>query len=271
MLVRSVGSVLTWMNSPLAYPWRCLSGGSVRALFGRLARVRRVAGDILRINNKPAMPVRLQMETTDHCNLKCIMCSREVMTGMNSSAITLDTFRKVVDEAQPFYVTLNGLGEPLLDKSIFEKLGLLHGKGIMTSMPTNGTYLRRDKLEKLADNLPDILQLSIDGATKESFEGVRKLGDFEQIVNSYRAIAMRRADGKSRPGTQIRILCALQKKNLFDYRQMFALFKTIPDVSFSLVPVFQFGAEGEGAIKDVTPSLVDVKRLLTELDAAIAR
>jgi len=269
MLFRLVGVLLARLNSPLAYPWRCLSGGSFRALAQRLIRVRGLAGDILRINLAPGLPVRVQMETTDHCNLKCIMCTREVLPGMNSSSISIETFREVVEQTEPFYVTMNGLGEPLLDKTIFDKLELLHAKGIMSSMPTNGTYIRREKLDRLAQNLPDILQLSIDGATKGSFEGIRKMGDFTKIVESYRAIARRRADGQSRAGTSIRILCALQKKNLFDFREMFTLFKSLPDVTFSLVPVFQYDADGVH-FKDVVPDRADVIRLRTEIDEAIA-
>jgi radical SAM protein with 4Fe4S-binding SPASM domain len=188
---------------------------------------------------------------------------------MNSSSISLETFRDVVEQTEPFYVTMNGLGEPLLDKTIFDKLELLHAKGIMSSMPTNGTYIRREKLDRLAEHLPDILQLSIDGATRESFEGIRKMGDFAKIVESYRAIAQRRADGQSRAGTSIRILCALQKKNLFDFREMFKLFKSLPGVTFSLVPVFQYDAVG-AYFKDVVPDPVDVTRLRTEIDEATA-
>jgi radical SAM protein with 4Fe4S-binding SPASM domain len=269
MLVHSVGVLLSRINSPLAYPWRCLAGDSARTLIRRLARIRRVMASILYINPRPALPVRVQIETTDHCNLKCIMCTRELMSDMNSSAITLETFRRVVDEIQPFYVTLNGLGEPLLDPSIFDKLALLHERGIVSSMPTNGTYVRRGNVDKLAANLPDILQLSIDGATRASFEGVRKLGDFEQITGNYRAIATRRATGHSRSNTAIRILCALQKKNLFDYRQMYRLWKSIPKVTFSLVPVFQYDAEG-GRFTNVTPSKEEVERLQAEIDVAIS-
>lgn len=269
MLVRSVGALLLRLNSPFAYPWRCLAGNSLRTLMRRLARVRRVSAGILHASPRPAPPVRVQFETTDHCNLKCIMCTRELMNDMNSRAISMETFRQVVDEIQPFYLTLNGLGEPLLDKSIFDKLALLHERGIMSVMPTNGTYVRRSKLDKLAANLPDILQLSIDGATRESFEGVRRLGDFAQITANYRDIATRRAAGKSRPNTSIRILCALQKRNLFDYREMYRLWKSIPDVSFSLVPVFQYDAEG-GAFENLTPSRDEIERLQSQLDVAIS-
>src|SRR5262249_54292514 len=75
--------------------------------------------------------------------------------------------------------------------------------------------------------------------------------------------------GRSRAGTSIRILCALQKKNLFDFREMFRLFKSLPGVTFSLVPVFQYDAAG-AYFKEVIPKPADVARLRTEIDHATA-
>jgi radical SAM protein with 4Fe4S-binding SPASM domain len=267
-MIKSIGAFLAWSKSPLEYPWRCLSGGRLRIFSRRLGRLRRLAGQMVRFDAKADLPVRLQIETTDTCNMKCIMCTREVVTGMNSSSISLNHFMAVVEEIDPFYVTMNGLGEPLLDKSIFEKLKFLHERQIITSMPTNGTYVRRANLIALAENLPDILQLSIDGATKESFESIRKLGEFESIIDNYRAIAIRRANGETRSGTSIRILCSLQKNNMFEYKKMFALVQSIPGVTFNIVPVFSGHADGVDN-PDYVPAVEDVRRLHADLDRAI--
>jgi radical SAM protein with 4Fe4S-binding SPASM domain len=118
----------------------------------------------------------------------------------------------------------------------------------------------------LAAELPDILQLSIDGATQESFEAIRKQGDFEKIVENYRAICDLRADGRTRRGTVIRVLCALQRGNLHDYRAMYQLIGTLRGIdSFGLVPV-SFG----NAQASQVPSADDVSALHRELDGAIA-
>jgi radical SAM protein with 4Fe4S-binding SPASM domain len=113
--------------------------------------------------------------------------------------------------------------------------------------------------------LPDILQLSIDGATKESFEAIRKLGDFDKIIDNYRAICALRADGKTRPYTVIRVFCALQRGNLHDYRAMYGLIRTLRGIdSFGLVPVSYGSASGPQI-----PGRDEVLALHRELDAAI--
>jgi radical SAM protein with 4Fe4S-binding SPASM domain len=269
--MNSIFKIAAWIfGDTLVRPLRLISGGTFARLLGRVRRIRRIAGGMFFGALVPPMPVRLQIETTDSCNLKCRMCTRELLTGMNSKSISLDEFQKIVAEIDPYYVTLNGLGEPLIDRTIFEKLAFLHERHMMTSMPTNGTYIRRKNLGDLADNLPDILHFSVDGATKESFEYVRVDGDFEEITANYRALLELRNRGKTRPGTKIAILCALQKGNLFDFRAMFKLVQSMPGLdSFDLVPVFDYDLEG-ASFAYLIPTPEDVQAVHRQLDLAIA-
>lgn len=243
-----------------------LSGGRLSILMARLLRLRRLAGAMQRSDLTPPAPVRLQIETTDVCNLRCVHCKREKLDDMNTLTMPLDTFKRIIADIRPFFANLAGFGEPLIDQTIFAKLAMLHRDGIRTSVPTNGTYIRRHKREQLAAQLPDILQLSLDGATKQSFEAIRKLGDFDKIVANYREICALRADGKARPNTVIRVYCALQRGNLHDYRAMYHLIKTLRGIdSFGLVPVSYGGIYGAQI-----PSQDEILALHRELDAAIA-
>jgi radical SAM protein with 4Fe4S-binding SPASM domain len=253
----------------LVYPLRLLYGRSFGIFLQRISRLRRLASSMRLADEAPPLPVRLQIETTDVCNLKCRMCTREVIDGMNTSTMSLEQFKNVVSQISPYYLTLNGLGEPLIDKTIFEKLEFIHDRGIMTAMPTNGTYIRGEKLEKLAQNLPDTLTFSIDGASKNSYEYVRVLGNFDQMIANYRAILERRSAGKTRPHTRVQVLCALQKANLRDFRPMYELKKSMPGAdSFSLVPIFDYDAEGH-AFAGLIPTCQDVLALHAEIDKAI--
>lgn len=129
--------------SNLIYPLQSLYGGSFKVFIKRFRKLRNIAASIQSADLIPPLPVRLQVETTDKCNFKCRMCTREVIDDMNTISMPLSNFIRLIDEIKPYYATLNGLGEPLLDKTIFEKLAYLHSHEILTSMPTNGTYIRR--------------------------------------------------------------------------------------------------------------------------------
>ena len=253
--------------SPLLGSWFvALSGGGISSLATRLPRLRRLAGAVARRELTPPKPIRLQIETTDVCNLRCVHCRREKFDDMDTLTMPLESFAQIIADIEPFYVNLAGFGEPFIDRWIFARLAMLHRRGIRTSLPTNGTYIRRDKREDLAAALPDILQLSIDGATKESFEAIRKGSDFGKIVGNYRAICALRAEGKARPNTIIRVLCALQRGNLHDYRAMYGLIKSLKGIdSFGLVRA-SFGGDHGSQM----PTRGEVLLLHRELDAAIA-
>jgi radical SAM protein with 4Fe4S-binding SPASM domain len=252
-----------------AHALRLLSMGSPVLLAERAGRIWAVSRSMLSAEAKPAKPVRLQVETTDICNLKCIMCARESLDGMDTRTMSFDEFVRLIDAARPFYATLNGLGEPLNDKSIFEKLAALHERNIFSSMPTNGTFVYGKRLEQLLEHFPDALTISIDGATKASFEYVRKLANFEKIVANVKKLVERRQGKEGRAGV-LRVLCALQRGNLFDFREMYRLIrKDLRVESFNLVPTFDYGGNG-GGNEDVFPARADVLRLHAEIDRAVA-
>ena len=257
------------IDKTFVYYLSTLGGGSLRSLLKRSFRLRLVAKGMVLAEPAPPLPVRLQIETTDICNLKCVMCARKIIDELNTRTISLDEFVNVVEAIEPYYVTLNGLGEPLNDETIFEKLAYLRRKGIRSSMPTNGTFVCHDKLEKLATNLPDILQLSIDGASSGTFEAIRKAGNFSDVIANFRDICRRRAEGNSRQGTTIRIECTLQQQNLYEYREMYSLYSCLPNIdSFGLVPMFDYDPEGM-VFSGLRPSIDEVRELHLQLDVAI--
>ena len=224
---------------------------------------------MLEATSRPALPVRLQIEPTDICNLKCVMCTREILSGMDSTTLSLEKFRGLLDEIDPYYVTVNGLGEPLIDDTIFEKLGSLHERGIMTAMPTNGTRITGERASRLAENHPDTLTFSIDGATKRTFEAIRKQGRFEDIIRGYAEFLDLRREG-ARPDTRVQILCVLQKGNLHEFREMYRLLQEMDGVDdFALVPVFDYD-EAAGSFASLIPTRAEVSELHAAIDEALA-
>lgn len=82
-LLRVVGA------EQLTCPVRQLSRGSFRTLAKRTFRLRHPAAAMAETH---PLPIRLQIETTDICNMKCVMCTREVLDGMNTTTMSLNQF-----------------------------------------------------------------------------------------------------------------------------------------------------------------------------------
>lgn len=89
-----------------------------------------------------ALPVEYIVETTAKCNLYCPMCPRETHKQPKEDMEDL-VFNRLVQEAgrSGEHMMLIGLGEPLLDPKIFERIEYCERHGVATLLSTNGTLL----------------------------------------------------------------------------------------------------------------------------------
>lgn len=125
------------------------------------------------------IPERIYIETTNACNAKCIMCphpkmKREIQTMSD------DTFNHIVDELSRLdllntTIFMHKEGEPLLDKEIFNRIKAVHGSTNCKEIAinTNASLLNKENAEKLVDSGINTIYLSVDGATKQTYESIR--------------------------------------------------------------------------------------------------
>ncbi|MFA0961598.1 radical SAM/SPASM domain-containing protein [Roseivirga sp. BDSF3-8] len=141
-----------------------------------------------RLSGKPilsGMPVALSVEPTTHCNLRCPECPSGLRkfsrpTGM----LTVDLFRKVIDELSPdlLYLLLYFQGEPYLHPQFSELVNYASRKGIYTATSTNAHYLTDARCRSTIESGLDRLIISIDGATQETYESYRIGGSLEKVL-----------------------------------------------------------------------------------------
>src|SRR4051812_5919929 len=155
----------------------------------------------------PALPTSLQVEVTGACNLPCHMCLVRYRPPLNkiNGSMPLARFQELVDDLPELgEVTLQGLGEPLLAPDLLEMIRYAVGRGISVGFNTNGTLLTRRWSEDLVDAGVDWLHVSVDGATAETFEGIRDGANFERVIANLRTlVAVRRARGRESPRLQL--------------------------------------------------------------------
>src|SRR5437764_5222636 len=101
-----------------------------KLLFGYLAGRSRLA----------ALPVEYIVETTAKCNLYCPMCPRETHAQPKEDMADA-IFERLVSESgrTAEHMMLIGLGEPFLDRKIFDRIEHCERHGISTLLSTNGT------------------------------------------------------------------------------------------------------------------------------------
>ena len=147
------------------------------------------------------IPERIQLEVVFGCNARCSMCPVDLPTNRNKGVMSMDLFTDIVDEMNPYKNSIEkfdlwGLGEPLLDKGLFEKIAYAKSKGWHNlAIATNGDLLDENRQNNLLKSGLDTVIFSIDGCTKKIHEDIRKGVDFDRVVANASNIIVKRNQG----------------------------------------------------------------------------
>ncbi len=131
------------------------------------------------------LPKQLAIETTCCCNAKCRMCpqaSLKRQKGLMSREVHCLIVDKVAKWGAPISsITHAGLGEPLLDNSLEEKIRYEKGvfKGATVTIFTNASLLDERRGRSLISAGLDGISISVQGFRKETYEKIMRLS-YEQ-------------------------------------------------------------------------------------------
>lgn len=108
--------------------------------------------------------------------------------------MSLVLFKKIIDDIAPICNTVgvSYCGEPLLNSDIFDMIRYAAGKGLYTSMLTNGILLSADAHKGILDAKLNLMVVSMDGATKHTYETVRVGASFERLVENIKLLVLER-------------------------------------------------------------------------------
>jgi radical SAM protein with 4Fe4S-binding SPASM domain len=152
----------------------------------------------------PYLPIRLWIEPTSFCNLKCVMCPNKDLAREDKGYMPLELFRKIVDEAGGFVNEVNLIhrGESLLHPDFFEMVAMARKAGIITKLHTNATLLDEPKARALIAAGLDQLTFSFDGYDKATYESIRVNASFEKTAaNIRRFLEIKKELGAKKPTT----------------------------------------------------------------------
>lgn len=131
------------------------------------------------------LPSKIDIEPTINCNFECVMCQRTYWTR-RAPDMTLEQFRHVYASFPNLErVKIQGIGEPLLNHDLFDMIAHAKKNGAFVMTYTNGSVLHlRDNAQQLINSGIDLIRVSIDSGTRETFQAIRVKSDFYQIVRN---------------------------------------------------------------------------------------
>ena len=190
-----------------------------RLLWGYLTKKQKLGG----------LPVEYIVETTAKCNLYCPMCPRETHKQPKED-MTDEIFERLVTESgrSAEHVMLIGLGEPFMDRKIFDRIEFCERHDVSTLLSTNGTFLDEKLSERLLASTLEHITLSFDGATKESYEYYRKGARFEKVRDNF----VRFARMKHERGSKLQVVVQMvrMERNASEVEEFVRFWSDVPGV-----------------------------------------
>ena len=150
----------------------------------QLNRINMLLGYFSRSTVLRSFPLELQLESTSFCNAECIMCGHYIYKNAIARHIPSSLTNRL--EKYLLYaetVVLHGNGEPFLQPDITSLIRFYSSLGIKLATNTNLSILT-DELAQLISECFCQITVSIDGCTKETYEGIRKNLKFERLIEN---------------------------------------------------------------------------------------
>jgi len=176
-----------------------------------------------------ALPVEYIVETTAKCNIYCPMCPRETHPQPKED-MPPEVFEKLVRESRRSaeHMMLIGLGEPFLDKAIFDRIVYCDRHGVSTLLSTNGTLLDEAAARRLLESPIEHVTLSMDSMDKATYEFYRKGAKFERVRDNF----LRFCELKHQLGAPVQIVVQMVRmdRNRHEEADFIRFWSAVPGV-----------------------------------------
>ncbi len=184
---------------------------------------------------------RVYVEPTNACNLNCVTCMRQVWDekpGMMSEK----TFAQIMAGLQTLTprptIFFGGFGEPLSHPRIIEMIRQAKALGAPVELITNGVLLSEKMVLRLLEVELDMLWVSLDGASPESYADVRLGAMLSQVIeNLTRLRYLRYRGSRLKPTLQLGIAFVAMQQNIAELPQVLALGTKLGAKKFSITNV----------------------------------
>jgi radical SAM protein with 4Fe4S-binding SPASM domain len=153
-------------------------------------------------------PERIWIESTNACNSHCVYCPHKNMRR-KKGFMEMQLYRKIIDECIELgikRIVTVGIGEPLLDKLVVDKVAYAKIKGINeVAITTNGKLLSPELSRELIRAKLDRLNVSIDAATNQTYTKMRPPGKLEVVEENVRnLLKVRNQMGSTKPKVKVK-------------------------------------------------------------------
>ena len=172
-------------------------------------------------------PPVLTIDTTNHCNAKCVWCHNPQLR-YPKGVMSQELFEKIIDDYSQYggKVWFATFGEPFMDKNILKKVKYARKQSSIENVVllTNALLLSPEISRELL-NLKVDVEVSLDEINKEKFETIKQI-DFDRVMKNIMFLL----EENKRKGFSINTILrmkTLQSKNEIDQTELYQRLKEL--------------------------------------------
>ncbi|MBF0323939.1 MAG: radical SAM protein [Alphaproteobacteria bacterium] len=135
--------------------------------------------------NLPDFPRMIDIELTNLCNFRCLMCPTGNRSMQRDQGFMADeVFYKVLEDIRGRNIALRFIrwGEPLMHPNLLPFLRAAKAQGVLLHLNTNGSHLTEEIAQALLDIQVDSIKFSFQGVDQQSYREMRNIDYFESLI-----------------------------------------------------------------------------------------
>ncbi len=143
---------------------------------------------------RPSFPQIISLEPTSRCNLRCVMCPREVIEPRRSSHdLSYAQFVELLARfPSPRTVTICGIAEPLLNPETPRMIAHVRERGALPFLITNGTLLDEQKAGQILEAGVERVTVSFHGVSPQVSPAAERRAHPDALIEKIRILSSAR-------------------------------------------------------------------------------
>jgi radical SAM protein with 4Fe4S-binding SPASM domain len=211
-------------------------------------------------------PMIFQLETTNHCPYKCVMCPRTYEMTRPLGHMDIGLFKAIVDQLRPAWqmshvrskpvMQLLHFGEPMVYPHFLESVRHCHERGFAVYISTNPSVWTEKRIEEILESQIDDLWVMIDGMDDETSTAIRgPAASFVRGEKNLLELARRKSErGLSKPRITVQMI--RQARNRHQWDQFRSHWQGVPGIDGVYLDHLSTFNGGTTAINAISADLV---------------
>jgi MoaA/NifB/PqqE/SkfB family radical SAM enzyme len=206
----------------------------------------------------------IETEITTSCYLKCIHCEHTYFDkNYLNQNITFEQFKKLIEQIPNLkWINVTGEGSSFLNPDFLKILRYLKSRDIYVDF-SHDFFFMTDEIAKELINLKiERIYLSIDAATKKTYEKIRVNSNFDKVVSNIKRFIQLKKEMNS-PLPEICFRMAFFKDNIQEVEKLIELIHSFgdskdigDDPSINIVGLLEF-EQTKGWVREIPQNVVD--------------